>query len=226
MRKYWTFDVETAAHVVYNTEEAKRTRVDLFYDDDSPHPDREVVRHTVWPLMAVEEGVDRDHSLIGCVTHDERIGERLESLRRRLTEAVECPSFHVKMSSLSERLREMFVGGQDYVLIISHPHGQAKKITLGKLRDGRIFGEDNYLEYHTATCPGSSGAKVFPLYRRGRRARLRQWGLGHMGLRHQLLHRLGLRQFGLRHWVWDFRHTGTRASSVSTDQVNYGNSWL
>ncbi|GFS27903.1 hypothetical protein ElyMa_005315800 [Elysia marginata] len=35
MRKQWAFAVQTACHVVYNTEEAKRTRVDLFCDDAS-----------------------------------------------------------------------------------------------------------------------------------------------------------------------------------------------
>ncbi|GFR85348.1 hypothetical protein ElyMa_006026300 [Elysia marginata] len=34
-RKQWRFRVGTAKHVVYNTEEAKKTKIDFFYDDDS-----------------------------------------------------------------------------------------------------------------------------------------------------------------------------------------------
>ena len=33
--KHWSFSVSTASNVVYNTEEAKATKVDLFYDDES-----------------------------------------------------------------------------------------------------------------------------------------------------------------------------------------------
>ena len=34
-RKLWRFELPTAHHVVHYTEEAKSTRIDLFYDDDS-----------------------------------------------------------------------------------------------------------------------------------------------------------------------------------------------
>ncbi|GFR81636.1 hypothetical protein ElyMa_004075600 [Elysia marginata] len=39
IRKHWKFSVHTAHHVVYNTEEAKQTKVDLFYDDESCQQD-------------------------------------------------------------------------------------------------------------------------------------------------------------------------------------------
>ena len=48
VRKFWRFGVRTAQHVVYDTEEAKRTRLDLFYDDETSRQDGKVV--TVWAL--------------------------------------------------------------------------------------------------------------------------------------------------------------------------------
>ena len=207
VRKYWRFSVWTAKHVVYDTEEAKKTRLDLFYDDETSHQDGKVVSV---PVLRVNwSDAEYDLCRMECVTHDERIGEIVESLYRRwvsLTEAIESRStpFYFNKSSLSDRPREMSTRErQYYTLIISHPHGQAKKITLGKERKWKDFVQD----YQTATCPGSSGAPVFLLYTEVDDAGLRHWGLRHSNL------------FG-------YIHSGTRpqtqTSSVSTDQINFG----
>ena len=157
-RKFWRFEVRTAAHVVYNTEEAKSTRVDLFYDDDSCESDGRMV--TVTGLRVVGIYHDRDLCYMECVTYDEALGERIKSLA----------------TSLYSEIRSLDLPGLDFpppydrgrrpILIVSHPHGQPKKITLGQRTD-----EGYLLEYNAATCPGSSGAAVFrfnrvPRYRR------------------------------------------------------------
>ena len=191
VRKYWRFYVQTAQHVVYDTEEAKRTRVDLFYDDETSRQDGKVV--TVWALRVDGSNTENDRCWMECVTHDERIGEMVESLVRRwdsLNEATRSTPIYSKKSSLSGE-------GQVYTLIISHPHGQAKKITLGKLRPPVKGGNSGYQEYETATCPGSSGAPVFELYTKGD-------------------------DVFLRHSYHGYIHSGTQSSSVSTDQINYG----
>ena len=391
VRKYWRFRVETAQHVVYDTEEAKRTRLDLFYDDETSRQDGKVV--TVWALRVVRSYTENDRCRMECVTHDERIGEMVESLYRRwdsLTEGIRSRPIYSKKSSLLDRLREAeatrsrsrpiyskksslldllreavatrsrsrpiyfkksslldrlreavatrsrsrpiysmksslldrlreavatrsrpiysmksslldrlreaeatrsrsrpiyskksslldrlreavatrsrpiysmksslldrlreavatrsrpiysmksslldrlreavatrsrpiysmksslldrlreavatrskpiySMKSQYYTLIISHPHGQAKKITLGKLRYTVKGGNSGYREYETATCPGSSGAPVFMLYTKGDDVFLHHGYLGYI-------------------------HSGTQSSSVSTDQINYG----
>ena len=242
VRKYWRFSVLTAQHVVYDTEEAKRTRVDLFYDDETSRKDGKVV--SVWALRVDWSDTKNDECSMECVTHDERIGERVESLRRRLvslTEDIGSRPIYFKKSSLLDRLREAVATlfqedqslrsrpiyskksslldrlreavatrsrpiysmksslsgeGQVYTLIISHPHGQAKKITLGKQRPVK-GGNSYYQEYETATCPGSSGAPVFELYTVGD-------------------------DVFLLHGYHGYIHSGTQSSSVSTDQINYG----
>ena len=205
VRKYWRFEVSTAQHVVYDTEEAKKTRLDLFYDDETSHQKGKVV--SVPALRVVRSSAELDQCCMECVAHDEKIGEMVESLHRRwvsLTEAIDSRStpIYSNTSSLSDRPREMSTREpQFYSLIISHPHGQAKKITLGKHRELK----DDVLEYQTATCPGSSGATVFDLYTESDDAVLRHWGLRHY--------------YGFIH---SGTHTQTQTSSVSTDQINFG----
>ena len=242
VRKYWRFYVQTAQHVVYDTEEAKRTRLDLFYDDETPRQDGKVV--SVWALRVDWSDTENDRCRMVCVTHDVRIGEMVESLVRRwdsLTEGIRSRpiyskrsslldrlrlavatrsrsrSIYFKKSSLLDRLREaeatrsisrpiyskksiLSGEGQVYTLIISHPHGQAKKITLGKQRPKVKGGNSDYGEYETATCPGSSGAPVFGLYTKG----------DDLFLCKDVFCNLG------------YIHSGTQSSSVSTDQINYG----
>ena len=217
VRKYWRFYVHTAQHVVYDTEEAKRTRLDLFYDDETSRQDGKVV--TVWGLRVVVSYTEKDLCRMECVTHDERIGEMVESLYRRwdsLTEGIRSRPIYSMKSSLLDLLRKaeatrsrsrpiyskkssLSGEGQWYTLIISHPHGQAKKITLGKHRPVKDD-EPLYREYETATCPGSSGAQVFVLYTLG----------DDVFLRHGV------------YWYLGYIHSGTQSSSVSTDQINYG----
>ena len=219
VRKFWRFHVKTAQHVVYDTEEAKRTRVDLFYDDETSHQEGKVV--SVWALRVDWSDTKNDRCYMKCVTHDERIGEIIESLVRRwdsLAEDIRSRPIYSKKSSLLDRLREAVATrsrsrpiyfkksslsgeGQLYTLIISHPHGQAKKITLGKLRPTVKGGKPLYREYETATCPGSSGAPVFELYTEGDDVFL------HDG-------------------YYCYIHSGTQSSSVSTDQINYGHRGL
>ena len=198
VRKYWRFYLETAKHVVYDTEEAKKTRLDLFYDDETSHQEGKVV--SVPALRVDWSDAENDLCHIECVTHDERIGEMVESLCRRwvsLGEVIKSGPFYFNTSSLSDR------EPQYYTLIISHPHGQAKKITLGKHRELK----DGVQDYQTATCPGSSGAPVFMVYTE----------VDDAGLRHWYIYQYGV--FGSIH---SGTRTQTQTSSVSTDQINYG----
>ena len=163
-RKFWRFTVMTAAHVVYNTEEAKSTKVDLFYDDDSCKSDGRMV--TVTGLEVVKIYHDRDVCHMQCVTNDEALGERIESLRTRLDSVIR-KRVDLDLSSLD--FLPPCGGGRRYpILIVSHPHGQPKKITLGQ---GRERGYPR-VDYNTPTCPGSSGAPVLVFYRDTRNRRL------------------------------------------------------
>ena len=151
-QKFWRFEVRTAAHVVYNTEEAKSTRVDLFYDDDSCKFDGRMGTLTVLEVERINR--DDDICYMECVTHDEALAESIKSLRTSLDNEKPKP-VNLHLPSLNSLLS--YGGGGISTLIVSHPHGQPKKITLGQGRDEGI----SFVVYNAATCPGSSGAPVF-----------------------------------------------------------------
>ena len=83
MRKHWTFLVDTARHVVFNSEEAAETRIDLFYDDDTSDIDGRM--ESVWVSGFVNSDLKpgSDVSSMSCATCDEALGERLKSINRQ-----------------------------------------------------------------------------------------------------------------------------------------------
>ena len=162
-RKFWRFWVQTAHHVVYNREEAKLTRVDLFYDDVSCKSDGRMGTMTALEVDRFHH--DKDICRVECVTHDEALAKRIRSLWTSLYSEFSEP-LDLYLSSLD--FLSPCDGGRGPILIVSHPHGQPKKITLGQWR----YGELSLIEYNTATCPGSSGAPVFGFYTDPRYPRL------------------------------------------------------
>ena len=167
-RKFWRFEVRTAHHVVYNTEEAKSTRVDLFYDDDSSKFDGRMVTVTGLEVVGIDH--DEDICYMECVTHDEALGERIESLRTSFYSVIR-KRLYLDLPSVD--FLPPCDEGRSPALIVSHPHGQPKKITLGQGRDR----DEEYplVEYNAATCPGSSGAAVFGFNTDTRHRRFDLW---------------------------------------------------
>ena len=161
-KKFWRFRVRTAAHLVYNTEEAKSTRADLFYDDDSCKFDGRMVTLTGLEVERISH--DQDVCFMECVTHDDALGERIESLMPSLDSGL---TKRLDRDLLSLDFLPPFDEGRHPTLIISHPHGQPKKITWGQWRVGGF----HHVEYNAPTCPGSAGATVFRFYRDTRNRR-------------------------------------------------------
>ncbi|GFR81869.1 reverse transcriptase [Elysia marginata] len=158
-RNYWVFYVRTAHHVVLNTEEAEHTKVDLFYDSDESRQQGGSMR-TVQAMKVFETKGDRDCCELLCVTHDEGLGQRLFATSCRLVQSKLNP---VRSSDFLELIPAAANAEEDFIptFIVSHPHGQPKKITVGVAKYGH--NEYNNVEYSAPTCPGSSGASVFLL---------------------------------------------------------------
>ncbi|GFS22711.1 hypothetical protein ElyMa_005115300 [Elysia marginata] len=162
--KHWGFYVRTAGHVVFNTEEAKTTQVQLNYDDDSCEP------KFGYGVDVVKFQPKRDWIDMWCVTCDQEIGAWIESIYCCWSDGDD----QLKPPDLSALLPGC---GEDCipVLIASHPHGQPKKITLGEFR-GRDR-KNCRIEYSNPTCKGSSGAAVFVSDRRTRKFTHILWAL-------------------------------------------------
>ena len=151
-----------------------------------------------------------DLSRVECVTHNEVLANRIMGLHRQrliLRGSRDHLSSNPKKPSLLCCCTTLFDGKKhDHALVVSHPHGQPKKITVGKWRRDVDKEDVFYEEYHAATCPGSSGAPVLHLYPDSQDLSL-------------VLNEPGQ----------DFVHCGNNErSSIFTEEVNYayGNCWV
>ncbi|KAK3753117.1 hypothetical protein RRG08_024395 [Elysia crispata] len=159
---YGPFRIVTVAHLVYDEAEASSTTVEFF--DDDPDDRSSVCFAQVTGL--IREPVESDRSILTCVTHDPAIPERLEKAwlrRNELLQQLEAPD------------------GPSMCVLISHPHGMSKRISIGrsldveelgpvkKTQDCQMWLKDCRLIYTTPSCMGSGGGSV-TLWHRGRRA--------------------------------------------------------
>lgn len=144
--------VNTAAHCVFDTFEAQHTICTFDFDSTESSAFKFV------GVDAVGLDVDGDRCLVRCVSHDVNKLTRLEAgvkLFDRLAGDV-CETYR----SCKDESR--------LVVIVSHPHGRYKRISVGQWVNRLPVGfDDAKFDYTTATCPGSSGAFVFMPGREG-----------------------------------------------------------
>ena len=118
---------------------------------------------------------------------------------------------------LRKEWRDEYPLSRDYenrsrrAVIVSHPHGKPKKITVGKVKREERLGGLDQLEYYTPTCPGSSGAAVVLVDKDPSTSSVI----------------LNFSNFS-RHFGWTYLHNGTVNNNTSSiwAQVNYGNDTL
>ncbi|GFN98100.1 immune-associated nucleotide-binding protein 13 [Plakobranchus ocellatus] len=146
---WWRCDVLTACHVVYDKEEANKTKVDLFYDTDKSFEDNDV--KTLYGY-GVEDNNERDDvCLLKCTIHDEVLAFTLKGI----IEQYDFQKWDIPESSMST-----------LCVVISHPHGEPKKVTVGDISSMAVFDPEasnltqHMYTYTAETCRGSSGAPV------------------------------------------------------------------
>ncbi|XP_059166517.1 uncharacterized protein LOC131948840 [Physella acuta] len=137
----------TAAHVVFNNEEAKQTTCSF----------------EIFGTKVVTKGgratvdVKSDRCELICYTHDLSIISKLIKAIFYFTE------LHSKINKMYKSLSE-----KNLAILVSHPHGYPKYVTVGKWIKRQVKQRCNrtaYTKYTytTCTCPGSSGAPVYIL---------------------------------------------------------------
>lgn len=182
---YHGLAIITNKHVVKSNDEAKRTRVEFFYNDPSS-------RQLVTREMGIElNSTNRamDHTVFTCTAHSLDLLIIVNKLLSIITYTWQKIPRTVRLNT------------KQFAIVISHPHGTAKKISIGKkirtavrndsgdavknvilLRDiynlceknkGLLRFEGYYNQvkditlsyrvtyYTAATCRGSSGAPVY-----------------------------------------------------------------
>ncbi|RUS86612.1 hypothetical protein EGW08_005628 [Elysia chlorotica] len=147
--------IATAQHVVFNTEEAKATQVSFFYDDEASGTDGRV--KIVWGTRGGSKGHEGDNSIFMCVTHDETLVSELKQIQAQYK--------HLKFKFEGQAGTSPNIDWKNLCVVVSHPHGQPKKITVGEMKSCTGAGTCNrrQFSYSTATCRGSSGAFVLSL---------------------------------------------------------------
>ena len=157
---YYEVKVHTARHIMFDDEEAKHTEVEMYYEETlSPEDDNPTV-YTMRGRAAADLNFKRDLSTVVCVTHEEKLMEELSTFQ-----AEKDQMWRALCDNLVEKTESGYDGSDidnDACVIVSHPHGQPKKISVGKLikdlDDAGIAGL--FDTYDGDTCRGSSGAPV------------------------------------------------------------------
>ena len=138
--EWYELCIITAKHVVYNNEEARSTRVDFFCDDENSECNGKM--KTAYGYEVDNELPGSDVCLLRCFTQDKDLIRQVEKTFAIMTGI----SLNLKSAPFT-------------TLIVSHPHGMPKHITVGE-KTQECPTESVPLTYTTSTCPGSSGAPV------------------------------------------------------------------
>ncbi|GFR81843.1 hypothetical protein ElyMa_000613400 [Elysia marginata] len=146
----WEVTVVTACHCVYNTEEAKATKVTFYYDDERSKDNTKVLFGDEVEYANQAE----DRCAFACVTHDVAFAVEMERLRKERVDLWET-ILSVAPFNMEHSL----------CIVVSHPHGKSKYITVGQqVEIARNEGASQpYYTYTADTCPGSAGGPVLVL---------------------------------------------------------------
>ncbi|KAK0046770.1 hypothetical protein Bpfe_023794 [Biomphalaria pfeifferi] len=147
-KKEWgEIRILTSAQLLYDDEDAKHFSCTLFYDDDQQIDVRYIRGHRV-----VVRNVERDLLMFMCSTCDLDLIRKLEGMLDRF-EACWENAFDKYVHTVqwdSERL----------VVIVSHPYGGKKHVSLGKKSYGIEVKPSKGINYDTPTYQGSAGTFV------------------------------------------------------------------
>ncbi|XP_013064131.2 uncharacterized protein LOC106053186 [Biomphalaria glabrata] len=141
--------VLTAKHVVFDTEEVKHTKCELFYD---------VVRQIeILYGLKVHKVIDKNDACIFlCAMHNLETWNKIKML---------CDMRDNIHRKLADKYTSKGLKNQ-LAIIVSHPHGQPKMVSVGDVISfKRSLDGDVQYEYRASTCSGSSGAPVYVLSR-------------------------------------------------------------
>ncbi|XP_059148128.1 uncharacterized protein LOC131935638 [Physella acuta] len=149
--KVWgQVNVLTATHVVFDDSEARQTRCVLGFDDkESP-----VVSLDGWEVGVGAADIEGDWCELSYVTCDLKLVDELDKMLQRFVDL--CGEVRNKYTR--------FVDVDKLTVIVSHPHGCPKQVSVGKwTHEHKRDGYFTRYWYTTCTCSGSSGAYVFRL---------------------------------------------------------------
>ncbi|XP_035826772.1 uncharacterized protein LOC101857261 [Aplysia californica] len=146
--------IRTATHVVFDDTEAKHSVAELFYDNHEDLKNGKI--KTVFGDNVCFGAIRGDWCDMRCVTHDLDLCDYIKDAWGR-------------WRWLESKVNEKFRGDEHRLsVVVSHPHGCNKQVSVGRWADRVVVGgskgwESSVYSYDTPTCPGSSGAPVWLL---------------------------------------------------------------
>ncbi|XP_059162432.1 uncharacterized protein LOC131945838 [Physella acuta] len=140
--------VVTATHLVFDDSEATQANCVVGFDDNkSPG-----VSLDGWMVHDWSD-IKGDWCLFICVSCDLKLLNELDKM---------CQHFDVLWRKVRDKYRR-FVEEDKLTVIVSHPHGCSKQVSVGQWTHKHKRRVWSKYTYTTCTCPGSSGATVYML---------------------------------------------------------------
>ncbi|XP_059174428.1 uncharacterized protein LOC131954687 [Physella acuta] len=139
--------VLTATQVVFDASEARQASCVLGFDDNKSR----VVSLDGWKVLDRAD-IEGDTCVLNYETCDLELVNELDKL---------CRLFDDLCREVEDKYRR-FVDVDKLTVIVSHPHGCPKQVSLGQwTHKHKRDGEYTRYWYTTCTCPGSAGAYVY-----------------------------------------------------------------
>ncbi|XP_055867471.1 uncharacterized protein LOC106068680 [Biomphalaria glabrata] len=157
-RDVWNIHVFTATHVVYDSDEAEKSEIKLFYEGNDGRGNK-----TFYGVGTIWSNANGDLCVLSCVTCDQNLAASLLLTIKQINilwKSIRENYQNDKKESNQRKYKDRIV------VIVSHPHGGGKCVSFDNL-DGRVWKWiyiDNrgwHLNYKASTCTGSSGAPVY-----------------------------------------------------------------
>uniref|UniRef100_A0A2C9KYZ0 Peptidase S1 domain-containing protein n=1 Tax=Biomphalaria glabrata TaxID=6526 RepID=A0A2C9KYZ0_BIOGL len=151
-KNWWTIKIFTATAVVYDSKEANQTSCTFFdHGGENDHN-----KFKISGCRCVWLDVEGDLCLLEIISCNKKLCELLFSTIK---------TFNVIWQSLNQTFKNLKATEERLIIIVSHPHGDHKRISVGHGVDiGTIcnLGFSKYI-YNAPTCLGSSGGPVYAL---------------------------------------------------------------
>ena len=145
--KFYKIGVVTAKHVLFNSEEARDARFVLFDEHEDGRG-----RETISGFESGGDDTEKDFSVVYHFTHDEEMAKKLKKI---------CDEYVTMCKKVGGY--SVFDGGEgNYpVILIGHPHGRMKYLTVGTILS--TDPKSGQIEYEAPSCPGFSGGFVLDI---------------------------------------------------------------
>ncbi|KAK0050051.1 hypothetical protein Bpfe_020602 [Biomphalaria pfeifferi] len=143
-KKWGEIRILTSAQLLYDDKDAKQFVCTLFFDDETSHT------ITVIGEKIVVKNIERDICIFTCVTCDLDLIACLESMLDKFEECWE--------NAFDKYIHSVKWEDEKLIVLVSHPLGYKKHISIGKKLDCKRDAEPKGINYDVPTLPGSRGA--------------------------------------------------------------------